>query len=281
MSRGFPKGVSEVLERAERNGASARLQCVAPDDEYSVDGHTRVMLYSRPNGPFARFDKDDFVVPKNQVVPLARALLEAPEDLRRFERYRQDTSHTRDIFVCAHGSRDVCCGSVGYPIYQVLRHRYALELGDKLRVFRVSHLGGHRLAPNLVDLPEGRNWVRLGENELDALVFRDRPVSELKPHYRAWLGLDSPFEQVAEGEAFMREGWDWTRRQISGRTLLTGDDGKSAEVRIGFSDPQGTTAGAYEVSVDESHTVPFVGCLGPAKPGVAPQYTVRRLTKVD
>ena len=279
-SRHFPPMVSGVLDRAERRGYATRLQCVMPDPAYSVDGQSRVMYFSRPDGPFATYDRDEFVVPEQEVGPLVEALLEHPEGPRRFEPYRQDASQVRDILVCTHGAHDVCCASFGYPIYQALRDRYARDANDSLRVWQVSHLGGHRFAPNLVDLPEGRNWVRIGPDDLELLVLRNRPVSELRRSYRGWLGLDSPFEQVVEREVFMREGWDWAGRLIAGQVLEMGDDRQQAEVRIDFAGPDGDASGVYEATVERNGNVPRVDCPGGTETGMAEQYSVSRLVKV-
>ena len=280
QSRHFPSTVSEVLEKAERRGVPTKLQCVIPDPEYSVEGYSRVMLFSRPESPFATYLKDEFEVRRSETGPLVEALLEEPGRLKDFERYRQDTSHLRDILVCTHGSHDICCASIGYPIYDALRNRYARELNGSLRVWRVSHLGGHRFAPNLVDLPEGRNWVRMGPDVLESFVLRNRPVSELRQFYRGWLGLSSPYEQVAEREVFMREGWEWTGRQVSSQLMTVEDDGRRAEVRIDSMDSAGGDSSAYRATVEQSHTVPKADCLSGERTGEAEQYTVSRLVKI-
>ena len=52
----------------------------------------------------------------------------------------------RDILVCTHGARDACCGKFGYGFYVEMRGLAAVR-GDGVRVWRTSHLGGHRFAP--------------------------------------------------------------------------------------------------------------------------------------
>ena len=279
-SRHFPSKVKEVLDSAAQRGYETRLQCVMPDREYSVKGYTRVIYYSRPEGPFATYSKDEYQVPRADVGRLVAALLESPDELRRFDSYRQETRHIRDILVCTHGSHDVCCATFGYPIYSDLRDRYARDLGGKLRVWQVSHLGGHRFAPNLLDMPEGRNWVRLGVENLDALVYRNRPVSEMRAHYRGWVALDGPHEQAVEREVFMREGWDWAGLLISGRVVKMEQEGQPAQVRIDFADQEGSEPGAYEATVEQDGTAPRVGCLSGDDTGAAPQYVVSWLVKV-
>lgn len=84
---------------------------------------------------------------------LAWALYEAREQLPTFERYRvPDADKVRDILVGTHGTIDVACAKFGYPLYRHLRDTYADE---GLRVWRVSHFGGHVFAPTLMDMPTG------------------------------------------------------------------------------------------------------------------------------
>lgn len=58
-------------------------------------------------------------------------------------------------FVCTNGQRDLCCSRFGLPSYVALRER----VGD--RVWQVSHLGGHRFAPNVLVLPAGVLYGRV------------------------------------------------------------------------------------------------------------------------
>ena len=280
-TRHFPSAVGEVLAKAERQGGPVKLQCLAPDPEYSVEGRTRLLLFSRPAGPFASFDREDYLVPNELVGAIADALLVRRDLLHDFSGYRQDASGARDILVCTHGRHDTCCGTFGFPIYDALRDGYAADTAGGLRIWQVSHLGGHRFAPNVVDMPQGLNWVGLGLDELEALVHRDRPPSELRGNYRGRLGLGSLYEQLVERELLIRHGWDWTARPLSGQVLELSNDGRRAEVRIEFSEPDGRPSGAYEATVVQTGTVPRVGCPGGEASGEAAQFTVTRLVKAE
>ena len=65
-------------------------------------------------------------------------------------------------FVCTNGQRDLCCARFGLPLYNQLRER----LGE--RVWQVTHLGGHRFAPNVLVLPQGVLYGRVGMTDSDA-----------------------------------------------------------------------------------------------------------------
>ncbi len=69
-------------------------------------------------------------------------------------------------FVCTNGKRDLCCARFGLPIYQRLREL----VGD--RVWQVTHLGGHRFAPNVLVAPQNLLYGRLQLDNLEAWVER-------------------------------------------------------------------------------------------------------------
>jgi hypothetical protein len=67
-------------------------------------------------------------------------------------------------FVCTNGQRDVCCARFGLPVYAGLRER----VGG--RAWQITHLGGHRFAPNVLTLPQGTVYGRVAVDDLDGLV---------------------------------------------------------------------------------------------------------------
>jgi hypothetical protein len=64
------------------------------------------------------------------------------------------------LLVCAHGKHDRCCARYGRPLYEAL-----LEQVDDGWLWQVSHVGGDRFAGNLVCLPEGLYFGRVGAEE--------------------------------------------------------------------------------------------------------------------
>lgn len=70
----------------------------------------------------------------------------------------------RLYFVCTHGQRDRCCAEFGMPVYRALRDR----LGD--RVWQTSHLGGHRLAPNVLVTPDAVLYGRVTPEAVDTFI---------------------------------------------------------------------------------------------------------------
>ena len=68
-------------------------------------------------------------------------------------------------FVCTNGQRDICCSRYGLRCYAALRER----VGD--RAWQITHLGGHRFAPNVLVFPEALMYGRVPDT--DVPVFLD------------------------------------------------------------------------------------------------------------
>jgi hypothetical protein len=273
-SRRLVEGLRPIIEGAREAGLLDAFSAILPDREYSRNGHTRLLFLRKPSGPLAAYEKEDFLVPNGEVAAAAGALLKG-DGLGRFARFRQETDHVRDILLCTHGGRDVCCGKFGYPVYDLLRRRHAAP--GKLRVWRTSHIGGHRFAPTLIDYPEGRYWGHLEPWAAERLAARRGPVSDLGPFLRGWAGLRSPAEQAAEREVFTREGWAWRGYLKEGRVLRSGEG--RTEVRIDYRSPDGAISRAYEATVEVAGTVTTMESSGDAELTEVDQYRIVRLEK--
>jgi len=79
------------------------------------------------------------------------------------------------VLVCTNGRRDVCCAKLGAPVAQ------ALSQQDGLEVWQTTHLGGHRFAATLLQLPEGICYGRLEPHDVPPLAeaIRDGRVYRL------------------------------------------------------------------------------------------------------
>jgi hypothetical protein len=71
------------------------------------------------------------------------------------------------LLVCTHGKRDRCCARHGQALCAALHER-----SPEGWVWQSSHVGGDRFAGNVVCLPEGLYFGRVGRSEADD-VLRD------------------------------------------------------------------------------------------------------------
>lgn len=101
--------------------------------------------------------------------------------------------------VCTHGTRDRCCGTLGFPVYREL-------LGSSRRkVLQVSHLGGHRYAPVVMALPE---WRFFGHLDSATCLHLDEHLEAGRPYLAGYRGHGRlPKEvQPIEAELWSRYG---------------------------------------------------------------------------
>ena len=97
--------------------------------------------------------------------------------------------------VCTNGRHDPCCAQLGRPLARAL-----LRDGDD-SVWECSHVGGDRFAGNLVCLPHGLYFGRLGPTDGKRVVASyERGTLDLE-HYRGRAGEPFP---VQAAEYFVR-----------------------------------------------------------------------------
>ena len=280
-SRFFPAAINGLIARADARGDKIRLQCVVRDSEYSVEGHVRLMLFSKPAGMSKAYHKEEFLVPVESLGNFVGVLLEKPELKDVLDEHRCDTSGIRDILVCTHGAHDTCCATFGYPVYEELRKRITSVSNESLRVWRVSHIGGHRFSPNLVDLPTGRNWVRMGVDDLEPILLKKQPVDKLRSFYRGWMLLDSLYAQLVERELFMQYGWDWVQRAASSKVTQY-EDGKTVNVVLEVSDGSSEQKiEVFEATVEPIGSIPRVDCPSTGVYGAVTQFLVTSLARKE
>lgn len=262
-------------------GLTAKTLALAPDPDYSVAGHTRVMHYTRPHGPAAGYHRDEYVVPDATAPALIDAIATGdPRELSAFAEYRHDNPHRRDLVICTHASVDACCGRLGYPLYHALRERLGAE--HPVRVWRISSFGGHRFAPVAIDLPEGRFWGRLTPDIAVQLADRTGDPTEIIHHYRGWGLLDTTAAQIVEHQMLAEQGWSWIGRPTHATVREHEHEHEHDErttVRIeARTDPDDHHPSVWEASVEAATTDEvLVGCVGPF--GAIQRYRITNLTR--
>jgi len=289
FSNAFPPELRELIGRLESEGDRLRLQCVLPDPEYSSAGMSRLLLFSRPGGAFVTNDRVEYLVPSELVAQVAASLLEEGSDPAAFASFKEPgkpvpQGQIRDILVCTHGNRDACCGTFGVPVYEALRRtaskietRGEMRGGPQTRVWRTSHTGGHRFAPTLIDLPDGRYWAGLDAGLAGDVLGHRGDVAAIAGRYRGWAALDTCAEQNAEAAAFTRVGWDWLTCDKQIETIGHDPALDRHTVRFDYranGDQDGEESRSFEVAVEFSGTVPTMNCMKDGSKGDNPQYQV-------
>ena len=251
-----------------------------PTPEYTQAGLTRLFSFAHTDEQSPTYAKREYLVPPARLAELVAALLYGSE-LQQFNEFEQATGHIRELLVCNHGSRDRCCATFGFEIYRELREVYARSQPDALRVWRCSHLGGHRMAPTLLDLPEGRYYAYITADALPNLVTREGSFTALARQYRGW-GRLSPLEQAAEHAVLMAEDWPWTTYHVKSDVTVAAEDDGASTVTLTYAASGSPIRGSYQVKVREApeRMLTFPSSCG-KEDEPQPQYVVEGVEKLQ
>lgn len=124
----------------------------------------------------------------------------------------------KDILVCTHGMRDKCCAKFGQPFFREATQSAQQGNLPNTRIWKVSHIGGHRFAPTAISLPDGRYYGHLTLSALQAIVTRSGSVDQIRSVYRGWGLLPAPL-QVLERQLLLDHGWSWFDCLVAYRIL--------------------------------------------------------------
>lgn len=215
----------------------------------------------------------DWLVEPGRERDLVTALLAADEvALGSFGAARVVTDRAA-FYVCTHGQRDVCCGSMGAELFGRLPDADALP-GVEIR--RCSHTGGHRFAATAISFPDGYSWAHLDQSLVQAVSSRSVAPAELARHMRGSTLLPSGPPQVADRHALCEVGWAWAdaAREVEligfeRRTMAT-------DLRITGRLPDGSKR-AFEVRVGIETHVPQITCGAISEP----EYKVEPVWRVE
>jgi hypothetical protein len=83
------------------------------------------------------------------------------------------------LIACTHGKHDRCCARYGRPLYKALE-----EEAEDGWVWQASHLGGDRFAGNVVFLPEGLYFGRVGPADAGSVLEAYLDGRIALDHYR-------------------------------------------------------------------------------------------------
>ncbi|MYD11179.1 MAG: hypothetical protein F4X02_14210 [Chloroflexi bacterium] len=174
--------------------------------------------------------------------------------------------------VCTNGRHDPCCAAHGTPVY----HELVAQAGAK-RVWKTTHIGGHRMAATLIAFPQGIVYGHVDPPDVEAIVSNQRAGYLLTHKYRgrgAYAGhaLDASAHQAAgAAEAIIRER---TRNyRLDDLRLLEARESGPDRQRVTFLDADG---GRHCAEVTTGMSAPRLTSCGDA-PKPMPQHDVRVL----
>ncbi len=123
--------------------------------------------------------------------------LDVPAVLRESPEYSAHISERLVFLVCTNGLHDKCCAKLGRPVYGTLAER------EDVVAWQSTHLGGDRFAANVVCLPHGIYYGRVGAGQdVDPIVEATKRGEIYLPNYR---GRSCYNFVVQAAEYFIRE----------------------------------------------------------------------------
>ncbi|MHC5831708.1 MAG: sucrase ferredoxin, partial [Nostoc sp.] len=99
--------------------------------------------------------------------------------------------------------------------------------------------GGHRFAPTVIDLPEGRYYGVLDQDSFKSILNRTGEIQCLNKVYRGW-GILPAALQILERELILRNGWDWFNYKVAGKILEQSLDNNTILAELSFEQPSGS-----------------------------------------
>jgi hypothetical protein len=231
-SRASDVRLDEAIAAIGSRAKTTRLLALEPNEALRRQrgaSRTRVLHFSRGQGPFGAYSRREYEVPRESLARLLECLAGVATDSPGALADRVATADAmRDVLVCTHGARDACCGKFGYGFY-VEMCAVAAARREPLRIWRTSHLGGHRFAPTLLDLPSGRMFGRLAHADATVVLDGgDALVARLASIYRGRCALPEP-AQIVERELWTRTGAAFERSALS---WTASDEGAAWHVEV-------------------------------------------------
>lgn len=225
---------------------SVSILGIRSTDVSRVRSH-RVICYERRR-PFTGFDRSELVLDSDQLAPTVQSLIEAGPATLANDQLLSVEAGTEDLLLCTHGSRDRCCGQLGTNLHVELEQ----SVPSNVRLWRASHLGGHRFAPTGLHFPTGTVWAHLTAEVTKAIISRSVEPASISSKFRGNVGIDGRPEQIADGLAFFGVGWDW----LAAERTIKAVDGQPGEVEVSVASPEFET----RIIMETTDPIPVPKC---------------------
>lgn len=233
-SRWVPDNLRVFVKEAKRAKLPIKFQLIANDSSHKSDS-TTMKIYHQEGGGKKGYSKREFKLENiEQAVATIKKWLWG-KNLKN----EIDATTERDILICTHGSHDKCCARYGNPFYFHAKNTISSLGLDRVGIWRSSHFGGHRFAPTMIDLPEGRYYGNLDQESFKSILTRSGDIKRFKDIYRGW-GILPRSIQILERELILRYGWDWFNYKAAGRIIEESADKQNVFAELTFEKPSGS-----------------------------------------
>ena len=230
-SKWVPENLNVLVKECKRAKLPIRFLLIANNTSHKVDS-TTLLIYEIDKGLGSGYSKREFKLENiEQAATTVKKWLKGKNS-----KYEVETNITRDFLVCTHGSHDKCCARYGGKFHFHACNKIT-EMGLKnVRIWKSSHFGGHRFAPTMIDLPNGRYYGNLDSTSFQSILTRSGNIKDLIRVYRGWGFLPRPI-QVLEKEMMLVHGWEWFDYKVEGKILQESSDGCTFQAKLTFEKP--------------------------------------------
>ena len=211
LSPGVPESLRQMLKPLLVSGV--RVHLIA--NEQTAGQQRRILIFQRSSQPGIQLEGGY----KSWEIQVDSAAEMAPALEAFLQNGSRQQSSQRHLMICTHASHNECCGLYGYPFYlDAIATVQQLGLSQHVQPWQISHIGGHRFAPTLIDFPQGRYYGNLNQESLLGLLKQQGNIEPLLSTYRGWSLLPKPL-QILEAKLFKQSRWDWLQGRVAGRIL--------------------------------------------------------------
>ncbi|MEH2215459.1 sucrase ferredoxin [Nostoc sp.] len=270
-SKLVPENLRNIVKEFAESEITVEFLLISNKELKQPDA-TRVLIYQKPTGLAQGYSKYELLLSDiAEVAPIIKKCLFE----KNLDNYISEP-HTRDIFICTHGSRDKCCAKFGNPFYRQAKN-IVKGLGmNNVRIWQSSHFGGHRFAPTAIDFPEARYYARLDSESFSSILTRTGNLEFIKHIYRGWAILPEA-AQVLEREMILISGWQWLTYKVDYQIIQQSENGEFNRIKLNFLKPDGSLGSVKaDVLVDKVKTLYLSDCQREIVETV-PQFYVQNL----
>ena len=233
-----------------------------PNDDVTLLIYEQTFGHSAGTEDFAQFSSgycgyEFHLADLEGVVPFLKSYWQNRALPGQYEKLQGQPITQQDVLVCTHGMRDKCCARLGKPLFKGAMRMVEEGALPNTRVWRASHIGGHRFAPTVIIFPDGRYYGRLSLSALQSIVAREGEIDQLRSVYRGWSVLPG-LSQLLEAELLFKHGWPWLRYSVAFYPLCTDAEKKEITARLLVRSPSGETV-IYRASIIEDALQTYVG----------------------